>query len=75
MAKPFTLPPGVDAARVDVMRTALAATYHDAALLDEARAMKLEIQPKTAAQIREILDDVLATPPSVAAQYREIIEP
>ena len=75
MAKPFTLPPGVDAARVDAMRTALVATYHDAALLDEARAMKLEFQPKTAAQIREILDEVLATPPAVAAKYREIIQP
>jgi tripartite-type tricarboxylate transporter receptor subunit TctC len=75
MAKPFTLPPGVDSSRVEMMRTALAATYHDPALLDEARAMKLEFQPKTAAQIREILDDVLATPPAVAAKYREIIQP
>jgi tripartite-type tricarboxylate transporter receptor subunit TctC len=75
MAKPFTLPPGVDAARVEVMRTALAATYHDAAFLDEARAMKLEFQPKTAPQIQEILSDVLATPPAIAAKYREIIQP
>ena len=50
MAKPFTLPPGVDPSRVEVMRTALAATYRDQALLDEARAMKLEFQPKTAAR-------------------------
>ncbi|MGH9256413.1 MAG: Bug family tripartite tricarboxylate transporter substrate binding protein [Vicinamibacterales bacterium] len=75
MAKPFALPPGVDPAHVDVMRTALTATYHDAALLDEARAMKLEFQPKTAVQIRAILDDVLATPPAVAARYRDIIQP
>jgi tripartite-type tricarboxylate transporter receptor subunit TctC len=75
MAKPFTLPPAVDPARVEVMRTALTATYHDAALLNEARAMKLDFQPKTAEQIRQILDDVLATPPAVAAKYREIIQP
>jgi hypothetical protein len=75
MAKPFTLPPGVDAARVEILRTALTATYHDAALLDEARAMNLEFQPKTARQIHEILDEVLATPPAVAARYREIIQP
>ena len=75
MAKPFTMPPGVDPQRVDVMRTALTATYHDAALIDEARAMKLEFQPKTSVQIHEILDDVLATPPAVAARYREIIQP
>ncbi len=75
MAKPFTLPPGVDPSRVGIIRTALAATYHDAALLDEARAMNLEFQPKTARQIHEILDEVLATPPAVAAKYREIIQP
>jgi len=75
MAKPFTLPPGVDGGRVEVMRQALAATYRDAAFLEEARAMKLEFQPKDAARIQHILDEVLATPPEVAARYREIIQP
>ena len=75
MAKPFTMPPGVDSARVELMRTALADTYRDPAFLEEARAMKLEFQPKDAAQIQQILNDVLATPPDVAATYREIIQP
>ncbi len=75
MAKPFTMPPGVDSSRVELMRTALADTYRDPAFLDEARAMKLEFQPKDAAQIQQILTDVLATPPDVAAKYREIIQP
>jgi hypothetical protein len=75
MAKPFAMPPGVDAARVDVMRQALAATFRDPAFLEEARAMKLEFQPKDATQIQQILNDVLATPADVAARYREIIQP
>ena len=75
MAKPFALPPGVDPAKVEIMRTALAATYRDPKFLDEARAMKLEFHPKTAAEIQEILNVVLATPPAVAAKYREIIQP
>ena len=75
MAKPFALPPGVDAARVEVMRTALAATYRDPAFLEEARAMKLEFQPKDAGEIQQILNEVLATPPDIAAKYREIIQP
>jgi hypothetical protein len=37
--------------------------------------MNLAFQPKDAAQIRQILDDVLATPPEIAAQYRRIIQP
>jgi tripartite-type tricarboxylate transporter receptor subunit TctC len=75
MAKPFTMPPGVDSARVEVMRQALAATFRDPAFLEEARAMKLEFQPKDPSQIQQILTDVLATPPDVAARYREIIQP
>jgi tripartite-type tricarboxylate transporter receptor subunit TctC len=75
MAKPFTLPPGADPSRVEVMRAALSATYRDPAFLEEARAMKLDFQPKDAAQIHQILDEVLATPPGIAAKYREIIQP
>lgn len=75
MAKPFALPPGVDAGRVDVMRAALLATYRDQTFLEEARAMKLEFQPKDADEIQQILDEVLTTPPEIAARYRHIIEP
>ena len=75
MAKPFAMPPGVDTARVELMRKALADTYRDPSFLEEARAMKLEFQPKDAAQIQQILNEVLATPPDVAAKYREIIQP
>jgi tripartite-type tricarboxylate transporter receptor subunit TctC len=75
MAKPFALPPGVDPARVRVMRDALHATYSDPAFLEEAKLMNLEFQPKTADQIQQILSDVLATPPEIAAKYRKIIQP
>jgi tripartite-type tricarboxylate transporter receptor subunit TctC len=75
MAKPFTMPPGVDPVRVQVMRHALQSTYRDRAFLDEARALKLDFRPKTAVEIRRILDEVLAAPPDVAERYRRIVEP
>jgi tripartite-type tricarboxylate transporter receptor subunit TctC len=75
MSKPFTLPPGVDPARVQVMRRALQATYHDPAFLEEAKALRLQFQPKTAAEIQRVLSEVLATPPDIAAEYRQIIQP
>ena len=75
MAKPFALPPGVDASLVQVMRAALLATYRDPAFLEEAKAMNLEFQPKDADQIQQILNEVLATPPAISAKYREIIQP
>lgn len=75
MAKPFAMPPGVPMDRVETMRAALMATYTDPAFLEEAKAMHLEFHPKDAAGIHQILDAVLATPPSIAAKYREIIQP
>ena len=75
MAKPFALPPGVDPARVQLMRDALQATYRDPAFLEEAKVMNLEFQPKTSDQIQQILNEVLATPPEIAAKYRQIIQP
>jgi tripartite-type tricarboxylate transporter receptor subunit TctC len=75
MAKPFALPPRVDPARVEELRTALAATYRDPAFLEEAHALRLDFQPKDAAGIKKVLDDVLATPAHIAAKYRQIIQP
>jgi tripartite-type tricarboxylate transporter receptor subunit TctC len=75
MAKPFVMPPDVDPALVHAMREALQSTYRDPAFVKEAQAMKLDFQPKTAAEILRILDEVLSTPPNVAAKYRQIVEP
>jgi tripartite-type tricarboxylate transporter receptor subunit TctC len=75
MAKPFALPPGVDPSRVATLRAALMATYTDPAFLQEAKAMNLEFQPKTAEQIQQTLTEVLATPPEMAAKYRQFIQP
>lgn len=75
MAKPFALPPGVDERRVRMMRDALSAAYRDPAFLAEAAAMRLHFQPKTAAEIYQVLSEVLATPPDIAAKYRQIIQP
>jgi tripartite-type tricarboxylate transporter receptor subunit TctC len=75
MAKPFAMPPGVDGRRVEVMRAALQATYADPAFLAEAKTLRLQFQPKDAAGIQAVLDDVLAASPEIAAKYREIIQP
>ncbi len=75
MSKPFSMPPGVDEAKVQVMRTALFDTFKDPKFLEEAKAMKLDFQPKTAAEIQQVLNEVLATPPDIAAKYRQIVQP
>jgi tripartite-type tricarboxylate transporter receptor subunit TctC len=74
MAKPFALPPGVDPARVEVLRRALSAAYDDPAFREEAKQMQLDFYPKTASEVRPIVDDVLSTPPNVVARYKRIID-
>ena len=59
----------------NALRRALQATYHDPAFLEEAKALRLQFQPKTAAEIQRVLSEVLATPPDIAAEYRQIIQP
>jgi hypothetical protein len=50
-------------------------TYADPAFLEEGHRMNLDFQPKDAAEIQQVLDDVLSTPPEIAAKYRTIIQP
>lgn len=75
MAKPFALPPGVDAGRVEVLRWALLSTYQDPTFLKEAAAMNLHFMPKTAPEIQKILDEVLATPADVVEKLKKIVAP
>jgi tripartite-type tricarboxylate transporter receptor subunit TctC len=75
IAKPFALPPGVDPVRVQVLRAALLATYQDPEFLREAAAMNLDFRPKTAAEIQQILDEVLSAAPDVVARMKEIVAP
>jgi tripartite-type tricarboxylate transporter receptor subunit TctC len=75
IAKPFALPPGVDESRVQILREALLTTYQDPAFLAEAKVMNLDFHPKTAAEIQQVLDEVLAAPRDIAEKYRQIIAP
>lgn len=75
MAKPFALPPGVDADRVAVLRAALLGTYQDPEFLREAETMNLDFQPKTAEEMERIIDEVLATPPATIAKMKQIVAP
>ena len=74
MAKPFALPPGVEPARVEVLREALQATYRDPAFLEEAGNMRLEFSPKIHTEIQDILSEVLNTPVAAVQRYKEIIQ-
>ncbi len=68
MGRPFVLPPGVPADRVQALRAAFDAAMKDQALLEDAKAQNMEIDPVTGAAINALLDRVYGAPPALAAR-------
>jgi len=72
MGRPFLVPPGVPADRVKLLRDAFDAAIKDPALLDDARAQNMEINPVNGVAINALLERVYAAPPEVANRLREL---
>lgn len=65
MGRPFVAPPGVQAERVAVLRTAFAATLRDPAFLDDARKQRLNVVPISGREMTEIVTNAYNTPPEI----------
>jgi len=72
--RPFFLPHGVPADRVEALRRAFDAAMKDPALLAEAEHSKIEIEPLTGEEVAELVKQVNATPPDVVARVRAAME-
>ena len=72
--RPYFVPPGVPADRVQALRRAFDATMKDPEFLADAKKFSLEIDPITGEQAQELIAKVLRTPQSVAARVRKAIE-
>jgi len=73
MGRPFLIPPGVPADRVNALRAAFDATMKDKVMLDEAAKQKVEIDPVSGEQIDALLEHAFTTPPDVLAKLRELV--
>jgi tripartite-type tricarboxylate transporter receptor subunit TctC len=72
--RPFFVPPGVPADRVQALRRAFDATMKDKDFLADSAKAKLEIDPLTGEQMQEVIARVLRTPEPVAARVRKALE-
>jgi tripartite-type tricarboxylate transporter receptor subunit TctC len=75
MNTPTAVGPNVPADRVAALRQAYAKALADPALIEEAKKAKLEISPKSAAEVTVIVKDVLATPPAILAKLKTALQP
>lgn len=73
MGKPMALTPNVPAERVKAIRDAFDATMKDPALLKEAAAAKIDVDPVRGVELQKMVEKVLATPKHLAEKARTII--
>jgi tripartite-type tricarboxylate transporter receptor subunit TctC len=69
--RPFFLPPGVPADRVEALRRAFDATIKDPAFVAEAEKTKIDLDALTGEEVQKLVDQVSHTPADVVARVRE----
>jgi len=72
--RPFFLPPGVPADRIEALRRAFDLTVKDPAFLAEAAKEKIDIDPLSGEEVQTLVADVSKTPADVVTRVREALE-
>jgi tripartite-type tricarboxylate transporter receptor subunit TctC len=73
--RPFVVPPGTPPAAIAAMRASFEATYKDKAFLDEAAAMKLDINPLDGEKVSALVKQMYAAPKSVVDGMARALRP
>jgi tripartite-type tricarboxylate transporter receptor subunit TctC len=69
--RPFFLPPGVPADRVEALRRAFDVTIKDPAFREEAEKTKIDLDALTGEEVQKLVEQVSHTPADVVARVRE----
>jgi tripartite-type tricarboxylate transporter receptor subunit TctC len=72
--RPYVLPPGVPADRVEAYRKAFDATMKDPEFLAEAAKIKLNIDPLPGAEVQKIVEQIYATPPEQVERAKAAVK-
>jgi tripartite-type tricarboxylate transporter receptor subunit TctC len=71
--RPYILPPALPPDRVNALRAAFLAALADPALVEDARKMKIDVQPVAGAHLQEIVAHIYATPASLLERARQAL--
>ena len=72
--RPYVLPPGVPADRVEAFRNAFDATMKDPAFLEEAKKAKLAVDPVPGAEVQKIVAQIYETPRAQVERARAALK-
>ena len=70
-ARPFILPPGVPAERIEVLRKAFEATMKDPELLAEAEKMRIDVEWSTGEAVQRLVAKMYETPTAVIERVKK----
>jgi tripartite-type tricarboxylate transporter receptor subunit TctC len=71
--RPYVLPPNTPGDKVKIIREAFAKTLKDEAVLADAKANKLDIEPSTAEELDRLAKEVISQPPDIVARMRKLL--
>ena len=74
LGRPYLAPPGIPAARAEILRTAFMETMRDRDFLAEAEQAQLEITPVDGANLQKLVAELYATPPAVVKKAAELLK-
>ena len=76
LGRPYLMPPDVPGDRVELMQKAFAETFADKEFLKEADKLNIGVNvPRSAAQVKKIVEAAYATPKPIIARLQKIAQP
>ena len=72
--RPFVAPPNVPTDRVAALRKAFDDTFKDPQFLADVDRLKLELDPRSGADVQALVAKLFEAPPELVARAREIVE-
>lgn len=72
--RPYVLPPGTPADKARIIREAFAKTLKDEALLADAKASNLDVEPSSAEELDKLAREVTSQSPEIVAKMKKLLE-
>jgi tripartite-type tricarboxylate transporter receptor subunit TctC len=73
VARPFVLPPGTPRDRVQILRKAFLDTLKDAEFQADAKKARLDVDPVTAEELREIVSNLFKLDAALLTKWKQAL--